>query len=161
MGILTDDVKQFVREQRLGYVATVRPDGTPNLSPKGTVTVWDDDHLIFADIKSPGTVANLRHNPAVEINVVDPMIRRGFRFRGTARVLPEGPLAAEIRRFYTEQFDLTDVTPDRLRAIVLVKVDRVLPLVSPGYDSGVTEDEVRAWWERYWAGINAKRRGGT
>jgi predicted pyridoxine 5'-phosphate oxidase superfamily flavin-nucleotide-binding protein len=70
-GILTDDMKRVVTEQRLGFIATVCPDGTPNLSPKGTTAVWDDDHLIFADIRSPGTVANLRHNPAVEINVVD------------------------------------------------------------------------------------------
>src|SRR5882724_6656845 len=45
MGILTDDMKRIVREQRLGYIATVCPDGTPNLSPKGTTAVWDDDHL--------------------------------------------------------------------------------------------------------------------
>jgi hypothetical protein len=51
MGILTDDMKRIVREQRLGYVATVCPDGTPNLSPKGTTAVWDDDHLMFADIR--------------------------------------------------------------------------------------------------------------
>jgi predicted pyridoxine 5'-phosphate oxidase superfamily flavin-nucleotide-binding protein len=58
MGILTDDMKRVVREQRLGFVATVCPDGTPNLSPKGTTTVWDDDHLVLAHICSPTTVAN-------------------------------------------------------------------------------------------------------
>ena len=52
MGILTDDMQRVVNEQRLGFVATVCPDGTPNLSPKGTTTVWDDDHLVFADIHS-------------------------------------------------------------------------------------------------------------
>ncbi len=72
MAILTDDMKRVIREQRLGYVATVCPDGTPNLSPKGTLTTGDDDHLVFADIHSPRTVANLRHNPHVEVNVVDP-----------------------------------------------------------------------------------------
>jgi len=41
-----------VTEQRLGFVATVCPDGTPNLSPKGTTAVWDDDHIVFADIRS-------------------------------------------------------------------------------------------------------------
>jgi hypothetical protein len=39
MATLTEDMKQVIREQRLGYVATVCPDGTPNLSPKGTTTV--------------------------------------------------------------------------------------------------------------------------
>jgi predicted pyridoxine 5'-phosphate oxidase superfamily flavin-nucleotide-binding protein len=52
-GVLTEDMKRIVREQRLGFVATVCRDGTPNLSPKGTATVWADDHLILADIRSP------------------------------------------------------------------------------------------------------------
>jgi predicted pyridoxine 5'-phosphate oxidase superfamily flavin-nucleotide-binding protein len=51
---LTDDMKRIVLEQRLGYAATVCADGTPNLSPKGTTTVFDDEHLMFADIHSPG-----------------------------------------------------------------------------------------------------------
>jgi uncharacterized protein len=65
MPILTPAMKQMLDEQRLGFVATVCPDGTPNLSPKGTTTAWDDDHLVFADIHSPGTIANRRYNPHV------------------------------------------------------------------------------------------------
>jgi hypothetical protein len=42
---LTADMKRVVREQRLGFVATVCPDGTPNLSRKGppgcgTTSIW-------------------------------------------------------------------------------------------------------------------------
>src|SRR6516162_2703676 len=85
MGILTNDMRRVVEEQQLGFVATVCPDGTPNLSPKGTTAVWDDDHLIFADVCSPPTIANLRHNPAIEINVVDTLSRKGFRFKGWPR----------------------------------------------------------------------------
>ncbi len=76
MGILTADMKRVVQEQRLGYVATVCSDGTPNLSPKDTTTIWDDDHLIFADIRSPGTISNLRLHLVLEINVVDPIVRK-------------------------------------------------------------------------------------
>jgi uncharacterized protein len=82
MGILTDDMKRVVREQRLGFIATVCPDGTANLSPKGTTTVSDDDHLVFADIRSPQSVHNIEHNPSVEINVVDPFVRKGYRYKG-------------------------------------------------------------------------------
>ena len=53
MGILTDDMRRMVAEQQLGFIATVCPDGTPNLSPKGTAAAWDDEHLVFADICSP------------------------------------------------------------------------------------------------------------
>lgn len=76
----TEDMKRIVAEQRLAFVATVCSDGTPNLSPKGTIAVWDATHLVFADIRSPGTVANLKVNPTIEINVVDPFVRKGYRF---------------------------------------------------------------------------------
>jgi predicted pyridoxine 5'-phosphate oxidase superfamily flavin-nucleotide-binding protein len=91
MGILTDDMRRMGDEQQLGFIAIVCPDGTPNLSPKGTTTAWNDEHLVFADICSPGTIANLRHNPVLEINVVDSLLRKGYRFKGTATILSEGP----------------------------------------------------------------------
>jgi len=87
---LDDDMRRVVREQRLGFVATVCPDGTPNLSPKGTTTVWDDEHLVFLHVHSPNTVANLAANPSIEVNVVDPILRKGYRFKGTAEVLTSG-----------------------------------------------------------------------
>jgi predicted pyridoxine 5'-phosphate oxidase superfamily flavin-nucleotide-binding protein len=148
MGILTEDMQRVVNEQRLGYAATVCPDGTPNLSPKGTTTVWDDDHLVFADIRSPRTVANLRHNPAIEINVVDPIARKGYRFKGAAAVLTSGPLFEEIVTFYHERG-----SSNPIRSVVLVKVERALPLISPAYDQGATEEEVRDRWKRYWASL--------
>ena len=76
--ILSDEVQRFVREQRLGFVATVNEDGSPNLSPKGTTTVFDDDHLVFADIRSPGTVANLRRDPRVEVQGGDARAQQHF-----------------------------------------------------------------------------------
>lgn len=150
MGVLTDEMKRLVREQRLGFVATVCPDGTPNLSPKGTTTVWDDDHLVFADIRSPGTVRNLRRNPAVEINVVDPIARRGFRFKGAGRVIEDGPLLGEILSMYRAERGLDSA---RVRSVVLVKVERAEALTSPVYDLGRTEEEVRESWRRYYAGL--------
>src|SRR5438128_10055952 len=97
---LTADMKRVVVEQRLAFVATVCPDGTPNLSPKGTITVWDDDHLVFADIHSPGTINNLLINPSIEINIVDVFIRKGYRFKGVGKVLSEGTLFEEAVSFY-------------------------------------------------------------
>ena len=82
---LTADMKRVITEQRLAFVVTVCPDGTPNLSPKGTIAVWDDDHLVFADIRSPGTVANLKKSPAVEINVVDPFARKATGSRASVK----------------------------------------------------------------------------
>ena len=90
MGMLTSDMQRIVRQQRLGFVATVCRDGTPNLSPKGTTAVWDEDNLMFVDVRSPQTVQNIEQNPSVEINVVDPLVRKGCRFKGRGTVYRSG-----------------------------------------------------------------------
>ena len=90
MAILTDDMKRLVNEQKLAFHATVCPDGSPNLSPKGSTRVWDDDHLFFADICSPQTTANIRAGSLIEVNVVDPFVRKGYRFKGRAEIHEPG-----------------------------------------------------------------------
>ena len=139
MGTLDDDMKRVVAEQGLGFIATVAADGTPNLSPRGTLAVWDDDHLVFTDIRSPNTTRNLRANPAVEINVVDPVLRKGYRFKGTATVRPPD---AESLAFYADWG--LESAPDKIRAVIVVRVDKALPLISPAYDWGATEAALQA-----------------
>jgi predicted pyridoxine 5'-phosphate oxidase superfamily flavin-nucleotide-binding protein len=150
MGVLTHEMKQVVEQQRLGFVATVCADGTPNLSPKGTLCVLDDDHLMFADIRSPGTVANLRKNPSVEVNVVDPLVRKGYRFKGRAEVLEAGADFERLLANFVSRgvFD----APRRIRAIVVVRVAKASSVISPGYDRETDEATVRAHWVRYYAG---------
>jgi len=144
-------MRRVVEEQRLGFVATVRPDGTPNLSPKGTTAVWDDDHLVFANIRSPGTLANLRHNANVEVNVVDPFVRKGYRFRGVASVIEAGTLYDQAIAFCKKRGSRVSV----IREIVMVRVHSALPIDSPAYDLGLTEDEVRSRWEHHFQSLRA------
>ena len=153
MGILTDDMKRVVRQQRLGFIATVCPDGSPNLSPKGTTTVWDDDHLVFADLGSPVTIENLGHNPACEINVVDAFLRKGYRFKGTAQVVTSGDLFNEINESYTKGSRGIRRTGLPANRYVLITVTKAAPLVSPGYTPGKTEAAMREEWTGYWAAV--------
>jgi len=141
VGILTADMQRVV-ERELGFVATVRPDGAPNLSPKGTIAVWDDDHLVFADLRSPGTIENLGWNPRVEVNVVDQLSRKGYRLEGSAVVHTEGAEFDRGIEFY-ERRGLASAR-ERIRSIVVIAVERAAPVTSPAYDLGATEDELRA-----------------
>ena len=141
---LTADMQRVVLEQSLGFVATVTPDGRPNLSPKGTTTVWDEHRLVFADVASPGTVANLASNPNVEVNVVDPIVRKGYRFKGTATAYTSGEMfdraleAMRARGITTKR--------ERIHSIVVIEVTDAAPLVSPAYDDGTTEEAVAERW---------------
>ena len=100
MPILTENIIQFVNKTKLGFVETVCADGTPNLSPKGTTVAWDEEHILFADIHSPGTVQNLLVNPAIEINVVDIFTRKGYRFKGAGMVYSSGIIFDQVVEFY-------------------------------------------------------------
>jgi len=84
---ISADIEAIIKQAILSFVATVNEDGTPNLSPKASLTVTNGV-LYFADIASPRTILNLKRNPAVEINVVDIFQRRGYRFKGRALILP-------------------------------------------------------------------------
>ncbi len=149
--ILDADMRRVVDEQRLSFVATVNPDGTPNLSPKGSIRVWDDHHLVFGDIRSPNTVRNLEINRTTEINIVDPISRRGYRFRGTAEILRSGANYDRVLAFLKESG-----VSGAGGAIVLVRVEKASPVVSPAYDSGASEEEIRATWLQRWASHNAQ-----
>jgi predicted pyridoxine 5'-phosphate oxidase superfamily flavin-nucleotide-binding protein len=149
MGILSVPIKEFVNQQKLGFIATVCPDGTPNLSPKGTLIAVDDDHLAFLDICSPGTSDNLVQNPWIEINVVDFFLRKGYRFKGKAEVISGGDVFNSVLSVYGNAAKKYAV-----KNVVRVRVERVLEITSPVYDTGAVESEVEKRWVDYWSNIH-------
>lgn len=144
---ITDEMKNLLSKQKLGFVATVSPDNTPNLSPKGTIIVWNND-LIFADIKSPNTIANLKKNPSIEINVVDPLIRRGYRFKGEGKIISEGDEFQKIITHYKNEGIKSEI-----KSIVLVKVGTVNEVTSPLYDLGYSEEEIKTKWKKHYLSL--------
>jgi len=141
--MLTADMQRVIREQRLGYVATVNADGTPNVSPKATFTVIDHATIGFAELRSPGTLRNLKTNSAVEVNFVDPFVRKGYRVAGTAAVVERGAAGFdELLVAFAEFGDLAA----RMRAAVTITVRKALPITSPAYDRGATEADLRRLW---------------
>tara|TARA_B100000678_G_C17981267_1_gene411121 strand:+ start:40 stop:480 length:441 start_codon:yes stop_codon:yes gene_type:complete len=143
--MITQEIRKLLSEQKLGYVATVSLDGTPNLSPKGTIIAWDQNTLAFADIRSPQTVKNLKNNPSIEINVVDPFSRKGYRFKGIAKIISNGKQYEEILSFY-KTLDIKS----SIKSIVLVNVEQVSEILSPLYDIGYTEEEMKTKWRKYY-----------
>ncbi len=141
-----DEIKQFVNFQKLGYVATVSSDGSPNLSPKGTISILDDSRLVFANIRSPQTIMNLRNNPAIEINVIDPFSRMGYRFRGTAKIISDGDDFQNILKFFEQKGIKSKITD-----IVIVNVESFSEVTSPSYDLGQTKDDLVKKWKRYYS----------
>jgi predicted pyridoxine 5'-phosphate oxidase superfamily flavin-nucleotide-binding protein len=151
MAMLTSDMREVIEVSQLCFAATVTPDGRPNLSPKGTIRVWDDEHLFFLDIASPGTRANLEHSPWLELNVVDQLSRRGYRFAGAATLHHPGSTVYDdaVHRVYGDA-----MPSSRPSAVVLLAVDRAAPVLSPAYWRGLDENEIRAQWRERRAALD-------
>jgi len=141
---VTDEIKRFLDLQKLGYVATVSPNGDPNLSPKGTIIRWSKNQLAFADIRSTDTVHNLKTNPNVEINVIDPVLRKGFLFKGFAKIIPDSHLYDDILKHYRDNGITSPIN-----AIVLVNVTEISEVTSPLYDMGISEEEIKLKWKKH------------
>ena len=143
---IPDNIKDFVNSQKLGYVATVSKDGTPNLSPKGTIVVMNRSTLVFADIRSPQTIENLQDNHSVEINVVDPFQRLGYRFKGDGKIINEGSEFDKILDYYRNIG-----VKSKINSVVVVDVKSMSEVTSPSYDLGVTKDELISKWKKYYS----------
>lgn len=88
-------VQEFL-QGKMGWVATATKDGTPNATPKGSVRMLDDQHIVFADLFSLKTRQNLEQNPKVAVTVVDIPTHKGYQVKGTAELLSSGPLFDQI-----------------------------------------------------------------
>ena len=143
---ISEEIKNFVNFQKLGYVATVSKDGTPNLSPKGTIVVMNRSTLVFADIRSPQTIENLQDNHSVEINVVDPFQRLGYRFKGDGKIINEGSEFDKILDYYRNIG-----VKSKINSVVVVDVKSMSEVTSPSYDLGVTKDELISKWKKYYS----------
>ena len=140
-----DEIRNFVNFQKLGYVATISSDGSPNLSPKGTIAILDDSKLVFANIRSPQTVENLTKNPLIEINVIDPFSRMGYRFKGMANVLSAGSDFKKILDYFQKKG-----IKSKISDIIVVDVKSFSKITSPSYDLGLKKDDLVKKWKQYY-----------
>ena len=83
-------------------VATQGRDG-PNISPKGSMVVFDDQHLAYWERSKKQALANLAHDKRVCVIYAnfkaqrDGVLESGFlRFYGTAELHENGPIHAAI-----------------------------------------------------------------
>jgi len=101
---LSPDLIDAIAQIKPAMVATSSKAGQPNVSPKGSLAVLDDTHLVFADLRSPQTVKNLMENPQISIIGFDRVQRRGWRVWGTVdAILTSGELYDQFSRAYAEK----------------------------------------------------------
>ena len=110
---LSDTMKRLINNAwDDGYpclVATAGPDG-PNISPKGSMVVYDDKHLAYWERSKKQALANLAHDRRVVVMYAnfkaqhDKVLESGFlRFYGTAELHEQGPIREAIFKLLTKR----------------------------------------------------------
>lgn len=120
MPSLTAEMQELINKNQC-YVATADKTGRPNLGPKGSTRVLDENTIYFAEVTAGQTLANLRENPRAAIVAVDVKNRHGYRFVGTARIIEEGELLERAK----EQLASFGLIP---KAVVTVTVEEIYSL---------------------------------
>ncbi|KIU18281.1 pyridoxamine 5'-phosphate oxidase family protein [Mycolicibacterium llatzerense] len=137
MTALDHDMWDIIESAKLAFVATVNQDGSPNLSPKGSLHVYDDDRVAFMDIASPGTIENLARNPRIEIVVIDLLRRRGYRFSGAAEVHSPG---SSVHAWLNHWLQDRNGPGYPANHAVVLKIEQVRPVFSPAYTYGAADE---------------------
>ena len=124
---LTDEMKELfysaLSDGMVCLVGTASKDGWPQISPKGSVMVYDQETLAYWERSRRSAMENVGENPKVVIYYSNPSTRTRWRFYGTATIHESGPIRDDVMR-KTIQAEL-DRDPERQGVAVLVRIDKV------------------------------------
>jgi hypothetical protein len=115
------------------WVATVAPDGTPNVSIKGSGALLDDEHLYFADMFSRKTRENLEHDPRVALGIHDPERKLAMQVKGRAELIDHGDVFDQITEKLHAVSEELHLPP--MKYVVRISVESVWDM-GPGPHAG-------------------------
>lgn len=127
---ITKELKDFI-SGKMAWVATADSKGIPNLAPKGSLQLVDDQTLVFADIFSLKTRAALEQNHKVAVAVIDAEKTEGYQFKGDVELLGSGPLYDQVKK-KLEQAAPGLPTPKYVAKITVQEIYNL----TPGPDAG-------------------------
>lgn len=125
MANLTQEMKDMIANQQC-FVATVNPDGTPNIGPKRSTRVLDDEHLAYNEVTAKQTWGNVSKGSKVAIAVVDREKMKGFRFVGTPEIVTSGVIYDQA----VAVMQKASMPPPK--AVIKVRIDKIYNLGMPG-----------------------------
>jgi predicted pyridoxine 5'-phosphate oxidase superfamily flavin-nucleotide-binding protein len=110
-------------------IGTADKNGRPQISPKGSVTVFDDDTLCYWERSHRTSQARIGENPNVIVYYRNPARKENpyrsgcIRFHGKARLLTNGPERERVWQLTNHEEQSKD--PERKGVAVLIKLDLI------------------------------------
>lgn len=128
--MLTPDIKKYLNQSVLCWLATVSADGIPNVSPKEIFTFLDDEHIGIAHIASPKSIKNIKANSNVCVSFVDVLVQKGYKLVGQAEIIDK---TASDFLAQAESLLVMAGSDFPVQALIKIKVTKVAPILAPSY----------------------------
>jgi|GraSoiStandDraft_46_1057282.scaffolds.fasta_scaffold19969_1 PPOX class probable F420-dependent enzyme len=123
---LNERQAELLRGENLAIVATVRPDGSPQLTP--TWVDYDGEHVLINTAEGRAKPRNLRRNSHVSVCVVDCDDPYNWvSITGTAELTHEGAEEHIHKLSHKYNGDDYPLKPDEQRVLVKITPERVNP----------------------------------
>ena len=124
------EIRQSIQESILCWLATVNPQGEPNVSPKEMFVAYGEQSVLIANIASPKSVANIAENSSVCLSFVNVFKQKGFKLKGKAKIIRSSDANYEsmlqaLRVLGGEAFPIN--------SIIEVTVKDAEPIIAPSY----------------------------
>jgi predicted pyridoxine 5'-phosphate oxidase superfamily flavin-nucleotide-binding protein len=137
MAKLTQEMKDLM-DKGLAFLATADENGNPQVGPKGTMRVFDDEHLIYNEETGRQAWHNIQATGKAAVAFHPTPGLKGFRVEGRATTYTDGPYMENAKKF-VEGTKL----PQPMAAVVIT-VDRIVTLdAGPSAGTEIANDPVK------------------
>ena len=126
---MNEDIKKYMNQSVLCWLATVSQDNIPNVSPKEVFTYFEND-IIIANIMSPQSAKNIKENPNVCLSFIDILVQKGYQVKGAAEVISK-----HQPEFETLKQPLLKITEGKFpfASIFKISIESTKPIIAPKY----------------------------
>lgn len=119
-----ENVDAALEQGKPCILATVAPDGMPDLGLKGSVLVFDKDHLAYWERTGGQHFTNVRSGSKVAVLYINFAAQAYWRFFGEAEMHDSGDLRDRVMAKVVKPE--LDRDPERKGSAVVVRVDKVI-----------------------------------
>ncbi|MBI4328621.1 MAG: pyridoxamine 5'-phosphate oxidase family protein [Chloroflexi bacterium] len=124
---LTDEMQELINNSLANgtpcILATASLKGEPSVSFRGSLMVFDTEHLAYWDRSHRAAIEHIRENPKVAVMFRDPARKKGWRFFGEATLHEDGAIRQQVMERVVERE--LGMDPERKGVAVLIKVNKV------------------------------------
>ena len=127
---ITEEMSRFINSALADgcpcILGTASPKGEPSVSFRGSMMVFDEQHLAYWDRTQRAGLEHVEANPKVVVMYRNPKERKSWKFHGEVKVYKEGPMREQVLSKVVPQELASD--PDRKGFGVVIELTRIMTL---------------------------------